>query len=69
LEKLPNVDAGAVIVEETLDEHRDGYNATEKDEPHQRSTLLHVVDHPGLIRKPAAERNIYGPSGRIADSK
>jgi hypothetical protein len=60
LEEFFNVDAGAMKMQETLNEHRDGYNATKKDEPHERSTLLHVVDHPGLIRKPEAERNTYG---------
>jgi hypothetical protein len=69
LEKLLNVDAGAMIVQETFNEHRDGYNATEKDEPHQRTTLLHVVDHSELIRKPAAERNTYGHSDRITDNR
>jgi hypothetical protein len=34
LKELLNVDAGAMIVQKTLNEHRDGYNAAEKDEPH-----------------------------------
>jgi hypothetical protein len=55
LEEFLNVDAGAMIIQKTFNKHRDGHNATEKDEPHERSTLLHVVDHPGLI--PPFRRN------------
>ena len=49
LEKLPQMNGRAVVVKKPLRKNRDGNNATNQDEPHQRPPFLHVVDHPELI--------------------
>ncbi len=48
LQELPDVDGGAVQIEEALCEDRDGNDAASQNRPHQQATLLDVVDHAKL---------------------
>jgi hypothetical protein len=49
LQKLAQVNRCPVKVEKPFGKYSNGNHATEQNEPHQRATLLHVVDHPKLI--------------------
>src|SRR5258708_35787089 len=44
-------------IKQALDENRHGDSATQEDKPHQRPTLLHVVDHPGHISEGRGKRH------------
>src|SRR5208283_4691752 len=60
LQEFSQINGGAVVVENALKKNGDGNNATKQDEPHQRPSLLHVVDHPRLIDELCSRCKVLG---------
>src|SRR6202043_1206979 len=49
LQKFAQINRRTMKVQKPLSKEGDGNNATKQNEPHQRPSLLHVVNHPKLI--------------------
>src|SRR5260370_4025329 len=71
LKKLAQINGHTVEVKKSLRKDSNGNNATNKDEPHQWPSFLHVVDHPELIDEQRAPcKNLdRGARGLVASGQ